>query len=200
MDNVVTRKGKPEDAEDFSQLALFTAPTFLPYLFGSDVRNSMKKLFQCKRNYFSFEHSYFIELNGKIAGMALLYSYEEKKREYSRTFLLGLKYLKWHFFAQLSPFLKSERIMAQITEGDCYLAFIAVYPEFRGRGLGTKLLGVIEEEAKRIGSRRVALDVEISDEGAIKLYKRLGYDIERKAPIFKIKDKNFELFNMSKNI
>ncbi len=79
-------------------------------------------------------------------------------------------------------------------------AFIAVYPEFRGRGLGTNLLGVIEKEAKRIGSRRVALDVEISDEGAIKLYKRLGYDIKRKAPIFKIKDKNFELFNMSKNI
>jgi len=200
MDNIIIRKGKTEDAEDFSQLALFTAPTFLPYLFGSDVRNLMKNLFQHMRNYFSFEHSYFIEVNGEIAGMALVYNYEQKKRDYLRTFLLGLKYLKWSFFTQLTYLLKSEHIIVQITEGDCYLFYIAIYPKFRGLGFGTKLLGVIEEEARKTGSKRIVLDVEIDDKKAIKLYERLGYNIEQKSPIFKIKDKNFEFFKMSKDI
>ncbi len=200
MENVIIRKGKPQDAQDFSQLVLLSGPTFLPYLFGSDVRNVMKNLFQHTRNYFSFEHSYFIEVNGEIAGMALVYNYKQKKRQNLRSSLLFLKYLKWSIFTQFTYLLKSEHIMAQITESEYYLSNIAVYPKFRGLGFGTKLLGVIEEEARKTGSRRIVLDVEIDNKKAVKLYERLGYNIEQKSPILQIKDKNFEFFKMCKNL
>ena len=198
MEDVIIRKGEPQDARDFSQLVLLSAPTFFPYLFGSDVRNVMKNLFQHTRNYFSFEHSYFIEVNGEIVGMALVYSYKQKKREKQRTSLLFSKYLKWSIFTQLAYLLKSEDIVTQIVERDCYLSNIAVYPEFRGLGLGTKLLGVIEEEARKTGNRRVVLDAETDNKKAVKLYERLGYNVEQKSPIFQIKDKSFEFFKMRK--
>jgi len=84
----------------------------------------------------------------------------------------------------------------QISEGNSYLANIAVY----WLGFGTKLLEVIEEEARKTGSKRLALDAETDNEKAVKLYERLGYSIELKSPILKIGDKSFEFFKMSKDM
>ena len=200
MDNIVIRKGKPEDAQDFSRLILFAAPTFAPSLFGSGVRNLMKNLFQNTRNHFSFEHSYFIEMDDEIAGMALAYNYKQKKEENIHIGLLLLKYMRWSFFTHLPYLLKSEHIVGQITENECYISDMGVYPKFRGLGLGTKLFGLIEEETRKTGSKRIILDAEIDNKEAIKLYERLGYKIEQKSPVFKIRDKNFEFFKMSKDI
>ena len=88
----------------------------------------------------------------------------------------------------------------QISEGDSYLANIAVYSKFRWLGLGTKLLEVIEEEARAAGSKRMVLDAETDNERAIKVFERFGYNIELKSPILKIGDKSFEFFKMSKDI
>jgi len=198
MNNVIIRKGKPKDAQDFSQLILFTGPILLLYLFGSNVRNIMRNLFQHTKNYFSFEHSYFIELNDKIAGMALVYDYKQKKQESLRMGLLLLKYLKWSFFTRITYLLKLE--YGEIRKSECYLSNIAVYPEFRGLGLGRKLLEVIEEEARKTGNKRIVLDVEIDNKKAISLYESFGYKIEKKWSILKIKDKYFKSFKMSKDI
>ena len=35
MENITIRKGRPEDAHDFSELALYTGPELLPALFGT---------------------------------------------------------------------------------------------------------------------------------------------------------------------
>ena len=199
MEDVIIRKGEPKDAQDFSRLVLLSAPIFFPYLFGSDVRNVMKNLFQHTRNYFSFEHSHFIEVNGDIAGMALVYNYKQKKQERLRTGLLLLKYLKRNMFTQEAYLLRSESILTQIGERDCYLSNIAVYPDFRGLELGTKLLGLIQEETRETGNRRVVLDAETDNKRAIKLYERLGYNIEQKSPIFQIKEKSSEFFKMCQN-
>jgi len=216
MDNVITRKGRPEDARDFSQLVLSTASTLLPYFFGPDVENVIQRLFEHTRNWFSFEHSYFVEVNGEIAGMALISDHNEKKRENLRTYLLALKYLKWGILkrlayslksqhvirkvVELAYLLRSEHIMVRTTEGECYLRNIALRCNFRGLGFATRLLGVVEEESRKVGSKRIVLDVGTDNKTAIKLYKRFGYRIEQKLPSLRIKDKNFEIFRMSKDI
>ena len=202
MDDITIRKGKPEDAEDFSQLVLFTGPEFLAALFGSEsnVRNVMKGSFQHVRNAFSYEHSHFIEANGEIAGMALVFTRDQMRREQLRTMLFILRYLKLSFLTQIIYLYRSSRIVVQITGGDSYLAHIAAYPKFRSLGFGTKLLEVVEEEARAAGSKRMVLDVETDNTEATKLYERLGYTTERKSPILRIRDKGFEFFKMSKDI
>ena len=202
MDNITIRKGKPEDAEDFSQLALLTGPELLPALFGSEsnVRNVMKGSFQRVRNAFSYEHSHFIEANGEIAGMALAFTYDQMRREQLRSLLFILRYLKLSFLTQIIYLYRSSQILVQIAEGDSYLAHIAAYPRFRSLGFGTKLLEVVEEEARAAGSKGMVIDVETYNTGAIRFYERLGYNIELKSPILKIGDKSFESFKMSKDI
>lgn len=50
-----------------------------------------------------------------------------------------------------------------------------IKPEFRSRGLGTEFFNFLEEN--RTGDvKRMRLEVEIENEGAVKLYKRLGFD------------------------
>ena len=86
--NIAIRKGKSEDAQDFSRLVLLSAPTLFPVLFGSNAADLLKRLFQQPRNLFSFEHSCFIKVNGKTAGMVLAYDWEHKRREELHTGLL----------------------------------------------------------------------------------------------------------------
>lgn len=202
MDNIVIRKGRAEDAQDLSHLFLLSAPIFWPSLFGANVADVMKNLFQQPKNLFSFEHSCFIEVNGRIAGMALGYDWEQKRREKLYTGLLLVKYLKWSLFARFFDWLKVQNMLRKVGENRYYLQNIAVYPEFRGLGLGRKLLFEIEREAKKTDSNKIVLDVETSNKRAFKLYERIGYIniIKWRTPSFKIGKETFEFFGMCKTL
>ena len=201
-ENVLIRRGKPEDARHFSELALFTGPVLLPALFGSESNagNVLSRSFRHDRNTFSYEHSYFIEVNGETAGMGLAFTCEQMKKEQIRSMLFILRYLKLRFFTRIIYLYRSSNIMVQITEGDSYLAHIALYPQYRRLGLGTKLLQRIEEEARALGSEKMVMDVETDNGRAIELYKRLGYRIESESPVLRIKAQDFEFYKMIRDI
>jgi len=55
------------------------------------------------------------------------------------------------------------------------LQAIAVFPEFRGRGLGGMLLDRACEAARTAGATRIALQVESANEGALAFYRRAGF-------------------------
>jgi [ribosomal protein S18]-alanine N-acetyltransferase len=54
---------------------------------------------------------------------------------------------------------------------------VAVRPAYRGRGLGTSLMHHILAEARRLGARRATLEVRNSNQGARRLYERLGFRV-----------------------
>jgi GNAT superfamily N-acetyltransferase len=202
QENVTIRVGRPDDAPDFSELVLFTGPELLPALFGSEsnVRNVMRGSFRHVKNSFSYEHSHFIEMNGETTGMGQVFTYDQMKKEQIRTMLFIFRYLKLIFFTQIIYMYRSSNILVQITEGDAYLAHLAVYPKFRSQGYGALLLETLEREAQAAGCKRMILDVETYNEKAIEFYRRLGYGTESRPPIFRIKDHEFEFFKMSKDI
>jgi len=45
MNNIIIRKGRAEDAQDFSRLILLSASTFFPLFFVSIAAEVMKNLF-----------------------------------------------------------------------------------------------------------------------------------------------------------
>lgn len=71
-----------------------------------------------------------------------------------------------------APLLELEAVAA----GSWYLNVIAVYPEFRGRGLGSALLRRAEESACLTNAAQMSLAVEEANAGAMKFY--LGYGFE----------------------
>ena len=200
MDNIAIRRGRTEDAQHFSELAMFTGPELLPYLLGSKVEYVLEKSFQHEMNCFSFEHAHFIEVNGETVGMALTYSYSQKKEEGRRSAEIISRYLEGSIFSEDPEPRMPGGILGQVSESDSYLSNLAVYPKFRSLGFGTKLFEVFEEEARAAGSKRMVLDAETDNHKAVKLYERHGYNIEKRSPVIETSVKNFEFFKMGKEL
>lgn len=200
MKNISIRKGKPEDAHHFSELVTLTSPTMFPIVFGNSVKKIMKNIFPHKRHYYSFDRSYFAEMDGKVVGMAQLHKLPNRKGQTLRMSFLLLKYLKWKLPTKAFNLLRFDRSIKFVARNDCYLSSVSVYPEFRSFGIGTKLLAAIEEEVKNIGKKKIVLHAEAYNTRAISLYERLGYKIESKSQPMKIKNRLFESFKMVKDI
>jgi ribosomal protein S18 acetylase RimI-like enzyme len=130
--------------------------------------------------------------------MVLGYNWEQKRREEPHTGLLLVKYLKWSFFTRIFYLLKAQSIVGKVSENEYYLSNIAVYPEFRALGLGTKLFSEIKRESEKTGVNKIVLDIETNNKRAVKLYERLGYIIKWRTPSIKINKETFEFFRMHK--
>lgn len=57
-----------------------------------------------------------------------------------------------------------------------------VLPERRGGGIGTALVAAVEEAVARRAGTRLVLTVGIANDGAVRLYRRLGYRRTRQPP------------------
>jgi len=65
-----------------------------------------------------------------------------------------------------------------VPEGECIVDYIAVHPDFRGHGIGTKLLEFGEAIAKTMeGISRYTLHVIGKNVNAMRLYKRYGFEV-----------------------
>lgn len=64
-----------------------------------------------------------------------------------------------------------------------YVNVLAAYPEFRNRGLGTRLLGLAGDLAREAGLSALSIIVAGSNTGARRLYERTGYTEMARRPI-----------------
>lgn len=59
-----------------------------------------------------------------------------------------------------------------------YLGGFVIKNSFKGKGLGTKILLHIKDAALLNGIKRIELTVDLQNEAAINLYKKVGFEIE----------------------
>jgi ribosomal protein S18 acetylase RimI-like enzyme len=64
-----------------------------------------------------------------------------------------------------------------------YVCGVALLPEYRGRGIGTQLMRIAAQQAREHGYDRLSLVVFEQNTGALRLYRRLGYQVIDRAPI-----------------
>ena len=60
----------------------------------------------------------------------------------------------------------------QERSGDFIIGRVAVLPEFRGRNLGAQIMLALEQEARRVGGKRISLSAQCRASG---FYQTLGY-------------------------
>lgn len=82
----------------------------------------------------------------------------------------------------LGPIVRTLQSLENHALGSQYVNVLAVYPEFRRRGLGRRLL---EEAARRAGPRHLSLIVEDANAAARRLYQSFGFRVTAEAPIVK---------------
>ena len=73
---------------------------------------------------------------------------------------------------------------SRLEEADSYyICGMAVFPQFRGRGIGTRLLQLAEQQAREYQLSKLSLIVFEQNEGALRLYERSGYREKAHEPV-----------------
>lgn len=174
--SVILRPAKPDFSEGL-QFAYYldqAAEGFFRFMLGRESKSIIATAFIDSGHTLSHENVVFAEVDAKIVGMSSTFT-EKQQRTFSEEPLLRaarrnairLKLVRT-LFAPLW------RILETIPEGDFYLQGVAIEPELRGTGIGSILMNDIENRAKASESNRLSLDVSAKNDGARRLYKRLG--------------------------
>jgi len=69
-------------------------------------------------------------------------------------------------------------------EKEARIMILVVDKEYRGQGIGRKLLELFEEEAKKLKVEKMRLEVKTSNKVAISLYKKIGFIISNMLPAY----------------
>jgi len=77
----------------------------------------------------------------------------------------------------LAPYARLEE------HGSYYVCGVAVFPEYRGQGIGSRFLTLAERQARSQGINILSLIVFSENTGAKRLYERLGYREKLREPV-----------------
>ena len=191
-----------EHAEHFVRLAQTAAEGIFSYFFGARADAVLTAMFLQPENENSHEHTYFLQQDGEIAGMIHTYSAADYHTFERRSLWLYIRYSGlqifrgvWHVFRlwnALSYFGSSLR------EGDFFIGFLAIYPEYRGRWHSRTMINHAVSLAKNADCERLLLDVHERNRHAISVYLRDGFAQINQSKRFTFDGKNATVWSMAK--
>jgi ribosomal protein S18 acetylase RimI-like enzyme len=117
---------------------------------------------------FSYRNAHVIEADGQVAGM-----------------LLGYRLPEPYEVGDLSDLPEVVRPLVELeaqAPGSWYVNAVAVFDAFRGQGYGTRLMDLAERLARDSGAGELSLIVAEHNDGARRLYERLGYEVLARRP------------------
>jgi len=131
---------------------------------GEDVLDVGQRRYEQEDSVFSYRNCWMADWKGKTAGMMIAFPMEIDE-EYVESDPV------------LAPYSKLEE------PDSYYICGMAVFPEYRGSGIGTKLLSLVEKHAHQHGQSKLSLIVFEQNAGAKRLYERHGFYEKASAPV-----------------
>lgn len=169
LEKLKIRKASIDDCKFIAELALM-AGEGIPAYFWEQSRKENQDIIEVGANNlrsetenFSYRNVTIAEVDGKVAGMLLAYKLpppgsQDDLNEYPEF---------------IRPLIELE----QCVPDSYYINMIATYPEYRGKSIGTRLMGTVSKLAIEAGCKLISLEVFEQNQGALKLYRHLGYKI-----------------------
>ncbi len=167
-------------AKHFAQLAQIASDNLYHELLGKNANAVLEAMFSQTNNDSSYRHTSFLQEGDRIAGMLTAYTAQEARSQSRRTTWLMLRYARLQFLRclavgiLLSPLL--DFLGSHLERDDFYIAMIALYPPYRGRGHSKTILHHAQHLARERGCSRLALDVDERNRIAIAAYRRAGFE------------------------
>ena len=164
--HISIRKATPDDAALLFQVVDMASEGLIPMLREGMAPDSMdgaavgQALISEADGEFSYHNGYILDNDGAALGGMMAYALPDEAGpvdpDIPETFgaIIELEHL---------------------VPGHWYINMMAVLPEARGRGLGSRLLAEAESQARGQGCPGVALIVAASNKGAISTYERAGF-------------------------
>ena len=198
--SVVAARAMAEEAEDFNRLFVISAPKYVPALYGGTHERVNRNLYRYTGNILSYEHTRFMRVDGRNAGMVITYDWKQNKSQQTKTTLLILRYMRATFLKQARHLQWAGQELGKMDDGTYYIASLVFYEEFRNQGLGTAIMSYTQEEALKSGCTKLALDAETYNTDAIRFYKRCGMAEVGEPRGTTIGGEYFEFIRLSKDI
>jgi ribosomal protein S18 acetylase RimI-like enzyme len=176
--DLTIRPAQPSDADAGARLILYTLHRFGDYLFGlgehERAAQALSRFFSMNANRFSYQYTYFGELDGEIAGILMLFNRRQMALSMLATALQMFRVYRFSevmkFLNLMLPYRDEEKVFAD----ELYIAHLAVEEKFRRRGIGQGLLQYAQKEAIEQGKARLSLLTEIENAPARSLYEKFG--------------------------
>ena len=154
----------------------------LRWMFGSRFVEIVGEAFCQPGHDMSFEHVWFAEADGAMAGMLSGYSAEEHAQSQDGPVARAAGVRSIRMFGAWLVGRRLFDFMNELPEGDWYIQAVAVDPARRGEGIGSLLLDHADRSARDAGAQRLALDVDVQNVAARRLYERRGMVVEATSP------------------
>jgi ribosomal protein S18 acetylase RimI-like enzyme len=168
-ENMYIRKATPEDADKAAILTRLAIKEIAEVLTGETEEERilyvLADLFRKSGNRISYENTFVSEHDGQVSGLIIAYHGKDAES------------LDEPIVKRLRTKMKDPSVTLdkEAEMKDFYLDTLCVNPNFQGKGIGSALIQYVEGYAKQKGYPRVSLVVENENEGANRLYSRLGY-------------------------
>ena len=164
------RPAARDDIPDLSKLLILAAGGIIDALYhglipGKPTNEIVERRLQREGTTGSFENCWVATHDGRVAGELHAYPMDDLKNDPPDDLIPEER------FAVLEPFDRFDPLAA----GSYYVNVVAVYPEFQGRGIGTKLLDLARAQAEARGFDKLSIVVAEENAGAVRLYRRAGY-------------------------
>lgn len=169
-DRVIFRPARKNECRTIALLYRISSDGVADYIWttlaraGEDILDIGEKRYMREDTQFSYKNCVIAESGGRVAGMIAAFPMLEPDENVSHTDIDPV----------LAPYSRLEQYNSY------YIAGMAVYPEYRGKGIGTKFLEIAAEKALSLRLPRLSLIVFEGNERAKRLYERHGfYEIMR---------------------
>jgi len=118
---------------------------------------------------FSYRNVQIAEIDGEVAGMMLAYRLPEAEDAED--------------LQAFPEFVRPLIELEQCVPGSFYINMLATYPRYRNRSVGTALMAMVDRLAAEEGCSLSSIEVFEQNEGALRLYQRLGYQIRERRKV-----------------
>jgi len=165
------RPAAKEDSAAIARLFLISSDGLAEYIWsrqaaaGEAVADVGARRYAREGVAFSFENCIIAEEDGAVAGMVHSFPMEEDSDAE----------------AESDPVLRPYNELED--PGSLYVSGVALFPGFRGGGIGTRLMAAATERARSLGLSRLSLICFEKNAGAMRLYSRLGFEELARRPI-----------------
>ena len=194
----------PEQAAHFASLAQIASDGFFTILFGPRANAVLEAMFRRSDNDNSHVHTTFLLDDETIAGMLHAYSAREAKARAWRTAWHYLRFARWQALRALAVATRLggmlEFLGGNLQPQDFYIAMLALYPSFRGRGYSQRLLKEGERLAHEQGCARLTLDVEAGNTVARAAYAAAGFQQIDASDEVRLDGETFRLLRLAKSV
>lgn len=165
--SIVVRAATPNDAAIIAfavAMAIGDKATLRRYC-GDDYMAVLEDIARHEATQYSWQYALVAEVGGVVAGAVVGYDGAQ----------LGL--LREGTFRVLRESIgRIPTIVDETAAGEYYLDSVGVLPEFRGLGVGRRLVQAFCDRVFKAGYERVGLIVDVDNGGAERLYTSLGFE------------------------